>query len=313
MTFATTDAAHSPLMTGFACNDEGIPVLFFGTLPFPMPVLFGSPMVAPVPNTSSMTAVEEDEGDEPCFVITHKGKENKILSFPIKPQRSRKRCYKKKAPSTYQRDPALVVPFKVSKKQALQTYQEELVAHSSLPVNNSFTPLRIVRKNSPTANIRSVWEIPQTRPTSSDTQLRRTVSDPIRVTNPAIAIHEAHRTLRQKKQQQRNWYQTRRAATHGRHVSNPRESRTQAQSQIVLVKSRLTYPEESRVIINPHPLRPRPARQARRTRSDSGVSRVSRRHIPRKGKPIVNTDLAPNKKENGSMFSGLGAQGTPWP
>lgn len=66
--------------------------------------------------------------------------------LPPKPQRSRRRVSKKKGSSSHSL--TVVAPNKVTKKRALQAYQDELVARSDLPVSNSFTPLRIVKKNS---------------------------------------------------------------------------------------------------------------------------------------------------------------------
>ena len=136
------------MMASFARSDEGRPMMLFGSLPFPIPFSFGSPAVTPTSNPACTMAMREDEDDEPCFVITQKGRENQIFSSPIKTQQSRKQSHKRKTSSTKQKGFAPRLSFKVSEKQALQTYQDELVAYSSLPVHNSFTPLRIVKKNS---------------------------------------------------------------------------------------------------------------------------------------------------------------------
>ena len=187
MMSTTTNSTIPRMMASFARKDEGMPLIFFVSLPFPIPFSSGSPMVTPASKPACMVAIREDEDDEPCFVITQKGKENQIFSSPIKPQRSRKQPHKKRTSSINRKGRAPRLSVKVSEKQALQTYQNELVAHTSLPVHNPFTPLRIVKKNSSTAQIRSVWEIPQPKAAHIILKARAT-ADPLWVTNPATAI-----------------------------------------------------------------------------------------------------------------------------
>ena len=296
--------AMTPLMTNFSQDGEGRTMLFFGSLSFPFsaPTLYGSPVVIPALNGASETVTKEDDDDESCFVITQKGRENNIFSSTPKPQRSRKRTYKKKASS----DTLNVVPIKVTKKRALQEYQDELVARTSLPVHNPFTPLRIVKKNSPTARIRAVWEIPQTKPSVSSQP--RVTSNPTRVTNPASAVHEAHKALRQEKQRRRNSYQTRVTIPREEKTHIPQEPRDLARSRRVPIKARLTYPTINHGVLDPRHQQTRQGFSQASPRVQSDSSAIPKYH-PGRGKSATGNKPTTDKKA--SVFDRLGARGAP--
>jgi len=74
--------------------------------------------------------------------------------------------------------------------------------------------------------IRAVGEITQRKPAVVPTQKRqprKATLDPKRVNNPAVAIYEAHKALRSRRQR-RNRYRAQPAPNDTRQVSIPRES-----------------------------------------------------------------------------------------
>lgn len=139
------------MMNNFPINEEGRPAMFFGTVPTPLSIqaLPGSPTQAPIQQPLGDIA-KEDEGDERCLAATQKGRKNNISSISSKLQCS-KGCVsmKKKHPSASYL--MVMAPARTTKKRALQDYQNELVAYSSLLTSNSFSSLRIVKKNSASA------------------------------------------------------------------------------------------------------------------------------------------------------------------
>ena len=76
MMSTTTNSTLPQMMASFAHSNEGRPMMLFGSLPFPIPFSFGSPAVTLTTNPACAMAIEEGKDDEPCFVITQKGKEN---------------------------------------------------------------------------------------------------------------------------------------------------------------------------------------------------------------------------------------------
>lgn len=207
----------------------------------------------------------------------------------------------------------VVAPTKTTKKRALQAYQDELVAHSDLPVHNTFAPLRIVKNNSHTARIRSVREIPQHKPTTFSAQPRRASLYPKRVNNPAVAIYEAHKALRNKKQR-RNRYRAQPAPANTRQVYIPRESGTNPQTQSVSIKSRLTYHPKDPRAPNSRPSQPKPPQKAQeyvspRPRSQEGLG-SGQAYFSQKGK---STHQPASETGKVSVFARLGARGSPPP
>jgi hypothetical protein len=85
----------------------------------------------------------------------------------------------------------------ISKKRALDEYQNQLVARPTIPVSNPFSALRIVPKNSATGQLRQAWEVP--RPALRPTRARTTPRGQREPQAPAEAIYKAHRALKQKR------------------------------------------------------------------------------------------------------------------
>jgi hypothetical protein len=140
--------------------------------------------------------VEED--DECCFFLTEKCIRNNVMGTPPQPQ-NKSRSYRRRVVATSSSHPTPVpVPQKalrLTKKRALEQYQDQLVARSAVPVANSFSPLRVVRNNSHTGQIHRVWEVPQPRP--QQTQMYRGRPKPPTSTN---VIYQAYKTMKERKQ-----------------------------------------------------------------------------------------------------------------
>ena len=170
-----------------------------------------------------------------------------MFSTAPKPKRSRKYAPKgRAAPFNPKRSP--VVPPKAAKKRALQAYQEELVAYPALPTFNAFAPLRVAEKNSSTARMRPIEEMP--RPISFSRQPRKIFSDPSMVENPALSIHRVYKVIRDRKQRC-NKHHFHLAQNTSRQVWIPKEEGNISQAQPVSIKSRLTYAvQDSRASYN---------------------------------------------------------------
>ena len=123
----------------------------------------------PKPLDITTEEMPEDD-DEICFVITQKGIESDMFSALPKPKRSRKHAPKRRA-APFDPRRSMVVPPRAIKKSTLQAYQEELVAYPALPTFNAFATLRVADKNSSTARMRPIEEMP--RPISFSRQPRK--------------------------------------------------------------------------------------------------------------------------------------------
>jgi hypothetical protein len=215
-----------PLPMSFAQDAQGINYFFVGTIPqipmIPQPTLVTPIMITPIPRP--LQVVEED--DECCFFLTEKGIRNNIMGTPPQPQK-KGRSYRRRMAATSSSHlapvPALQQAPRLNKKRVLEQYQDQLVARPAVPVANSFSPLRVVRNNSHTGQIRRVWEVPQPRPQQAQVQSGR--PKPPTSTN---VIYQAHKAMKERKQ--RRWQQ--RTNEHVQQTPIPaRES----------VKTRLTF------------------------------------------------------------------------
>jgi hypothetical protein len=110
----------------------------------------------------------------------------------------------------------------MSRKRALDAYQNQLVARPVIPVSNKFTALRIVAKNSATGQLRQAWEVPKPAPRSTQVSPRRQRKSQA----PAEAIYKAHRALKQRKSV--------RNARSRQYVSRSSQSQDMAQPQAII-------------------------------------------------------------------------------
>jgi hypothetical protein len=132
--------------------------------------------------------------DEDSIALTPKGIANNILGSPTHSPKWRRKLSKKAAPAVAAK---IARNSQVSRKKALDVYQNQLVARPAIPVSNKFIALHIVAKNSATGQLRQVWEVPKPapQPTQTKTSLRRQHRSQV----PVKAIYKAHRTLKQRK------------------------------------------------------------------------------------------------------------------
>jgi hypothetical protein len=170
---------------------EGKHFIFFGTIPqevvLQSPVTIASTMVAPAPLTSSTFSLIE-EGEKEGFALTQEGIDNGIMNSPPSSPRRRRRATRKAAQ-------LMASPgSNVLRKRVLDAYQHQLVARPAVPVSNSFTPLRIVAKNSTTGQLRRAWEVPRPEPQRSTAP-----SNQRRSQAPAETIYKVHRALKERK------------------------------------------------------------------------------------------------------------------
>ena len=189
MAYATAATSLDQVMGSLPRDSAGNPVMFFGAVPISLagPTIFGAPTQTLMPKPLGLTTEEmPEDDDEICFVVTQKGRESDMFSASTKPKRSRKHAPKRRA-APFDPRRSMMVPPRAVKKRALQAYQEELVAYPALPTSNAFAPLRVAEKNSSTARVCPIEEMP--RPTFFPRQSRKTFSDPSMVENPALTIH----------------------------------------------------------------------------------------------------------------------------
>jgi len=196
-------AAATNQLTTLPGNGE---VVFFGTFAVPTSEILKFPTPAPMveqveqESLGSITEEEPEIEDEVCYYLTPKGMDGQTFALPTKTRRARTHAQKK----TTRVNHATAL---VSKKRSLQSYHNELVAEPALSTHNSFSPLRIVKKNSSTAHIRAAGEIPQT--VSFIHKPRRMTSNPNPKTvedTTITAIHKAHKQLRTLRQRRSRYH-----------------------------------------------------------------------------------------------------------
>jgi hypothetical protein len=117
---------------------------------------------------------------------------NNVMASPTNSPRRRRRPSKKAAPATMAKTAHNA---QASRKRALDTYQNQLVARPAIPVSNQFTALRIMAKNSATSQLRQAWEVPKPAPRPTQVPLRHQCKSQA----PTEAIYKAHRALKQRK------------------------------------------------------------------------------------------------------------------
>ena len=197
-------ASTTNQLTTVPGNEEG--VFFFGSFAVPTSEILKFSTPAPLieqaeqETLGSITEEEPEVEDEICYYLTPEGQDGKTFALPTKTRHTRRRAQKKLTRVNHAMTPA-------NKKRSLQSYQDELVAEPALPIYNSFSPLRIVRKNSSTAHIRAVREIPQTASFMHKPRRMTSKSNPKTVEDTTIrAIHKAHDQLRTLKQRRNRYY-----------------------------------------------------------------------------------------------------------
>jgi hypothetical protein len=163
--------------------------MFFGTIPQELTLYGPAPVATFTPATVQISISDEEEDS---IALTPKGISNNVMASPTNSSKRRRQPSKKIAPAVTAQ---VTRNSQVSRKRAMDAYQNQLVARPSIPVSNKFTALRIVAKNSATSQLRQAWEVPKPapRPTQMSPHHQR------KSQAPAEAIYKAHRALKQKK------------------------------------------------------------------------------------------------------------------
>ena len=172
---------------------------------------------------------DDDDDDEGLMTITPLGHQNNIMALGERKSRTqrrraqRSRCLQGSIQSNdtpihhnYNSHNSQTIPHvqapRLSKRKALDMYQNELVASPNIPVHNQFSTLRVVRKNSPKAQIRSIHDIPKPRgynaPNSQPiTQYQAANSgrevywSQHQAANPGRAVYQAYRQVKARRSQ----------------------------------------------------------------------------------------------------------------
>jgi hypothetical protein len=152
-----------------AQGSDGKLFIFFRTIPQEVVFCGSAPMVSVTPIVVQISSLDEEEAS---FVLTPKGISNNVVDSPTNSPRKRRHPTKRAAPTATTK---VARNSQVSRKRALDEYQNQLVARSVVPVSSSFTSLRIIAKNSTTGQLRQAWEVPQ--PTSRPDQIRTALRD----------------------------------------------------------------------------------------------------------------------------------------
>jgi hypothetical protein len=116
--------------------------MFFGSIPQELTFYGPSPVVTFTPTTVQISIPNEEEVS---FTITPKGVSNNVMISPTNSSRRRRRPAKREAPVVTTK---VARKSQISRKRALDEYQNQLVARPAIPVSNLFSTLRIVAKNS---------------------------------------------------------------------------------------------------------------------------------------------------------------------
>jgi hypothetical protein len=199
-----------------AQSPDGKLFMFFGTIPQELTFYGPAPVATFTPATVRISIPDEEEDS---IALTPKGISNNIMASPTTSPKRRRRPSKKTAPTAAAQ---VTRNSQVSRKRALDAYQNQLVARPAIPVSNKFTALRIVAKNSATGQLRQAWEVPKPapRPTQVSPRRQRKSQD------PAKAIYKAHRALKQRKSV--------RNARSRQYVSHPNQSQDLARPQAII-------------------------------------------------------------------------------
>jgi hypothetical protein len=172
-----------------AQSPDGKLFMFFGTISQEL-TFYGPASVATFTLATIRISIPDEEDDS--IALTPKGISNNVMASPTTSPKRRRRPSKK---TTSTAAAQITRNSQVSKKRALDAYQNQLVARPAIPVSNKFTALRIVAKNSATGQLRRAWEVPKPapRPIQASSRGQR------KSQAPAEAIYKAHRALKQRK------------------------------------------------------------------------------------------------------------------
>jgi hypothetical protein len=197
-----------------AQSPDGKLFIFFGSIPQELTFYGPTPVATFTPATVRISIPDEEEAS---ITLIPKGISNNVMTSPTNSPRRRRRPSKKAATATVTKTAHNA---QVSRKRALDAYQNQLVARPAILVSNKFMALCIVAKNSATGQLRQAWEVPKPapRPAQTKTSLRRQYKPQA----PAEAIYK-RKSVRNARSRQ--------------HVSHSSPSEDMAQPQAVVSAS----------------------------------------------------------------------------
>jgi hypothetical protein len=137
-----------PYVVTPAQSPDGKLFMFFGSIPQELTFSGPAPVATFTPATVRISVPDEEEDS---IALTPKGISNNIMASLTNSPKRRRRSSKKASPAAAAKTARNA---QVSRKRALGTYQNQLVARPAIPIFNKFTALRIVAKNSATGQLR---------------------------------------------------------------------------------------------------------------------------------------------------------------
>jgi hypothetical protein len=178
----------APYVVTPAQGPDGKLFIFFGSIPQELTFYSPAPVATFTPATVRISIPDEEEYS---IALTPEGIANNVMVSSIHSPKRRRWPSKKAAPAAAAK---IAHDSQVSRKRALDAYQNQLVARPAIPVFHKFTALRIVAKNSATGQLRQTWEVPKLapRPAQTKASLRRQGKSQ----TPAETIYKVHRALK---------------------------------------------------------------------------------------------------------------------
>jgi hypothetical protein len=192
--------------------------MFFGSIPQEL-TFYGPALVATFTPTTVRVSIPDEEEDS--IALTPKDISNNVMASPTNSPRRGRRPSKKVAPAAAAKTAR---NSQMSRKRALDVYQNQLVARPAIPVSNKFIALHIVANNSATGQLRQAWEVPKPAPRPAQTKASPRRQHKSQV--PAEAIYKAHMALKQRK--------SARSARSRQYVSHSYQSQDTTQPQAVV-------------------------------------------------------------------------------
>jgi hypothetical protein len=276
-----------------AQSPDGKLFMFFGSIPQELTFYGPAPVATFTPATVRISIPDLEEAS---ITLTPKGISNSVMSSPTASPKRRRRPSKKTAPTAAAR---VTRNSQLSRKRALDAYQNQLVARPAIPVSNKFTALRTVAKNSATGQLRQAWEV--SKPAPQPAQTKAFLHRQHKSQTSAEAIYKAHRALKQRKSV--------RNARSRQYVSRSSPSEDMAQPQAIIPATRprrftsKATPDVQQVWVpkGSQPTKPQPKIQPSKTGnssapSESVFSRLGQKSVPLNSLRVTAPDQIKKKR-----------------
>jgi hypothetical protein len=137
---------------------DGKLFMLFGSIPQELTFYDPTPVATFTPTTVRISISNEEEDS---IALTPKSISNNIIASPTNSPKRIRHPSKKAAPAAAAKTARNA---QVSRKRALDAYQNQLVARPAIPISNKFTTLHIVAKNSAIGQLRQACEVPKPTP-----------------------------------------------------------------------------------------------------------------------------------------------------